>query len=131
MSGIKNNKEIFCEKKEPVLYSSVGVFNNPFFICYEKWPYSGMEYLGFTGTLQLSTYIGISFFIYDCLRKSKYYSSLLKRLDELDKKYFIGDVATEEDFLEGKILFEIISQATKSMKDDISESIRNSNDYKE
>ena len=48
----------------------------------------------------------ISFFIYDCLRKSKYYSSLLKRLDELDKKYFIGDVATEEDFLEGKILFE-------------------------
>lgn len=73
----------------------------------------------------------ISFFIYDCLRKSKYYSSLLKRLDELDKKYFIGDVATEEDFLEGKILFEIISQATKSMKDDISESIRNSNDYKE
>ena len=73
----------------------------------------------------------ISFFIYDCLRKSKYYSSLLKRLDELDKKYFIGNVATEEDFLEGKILFEIISQATKSMKDDISESIRNSNDYKE
>ena len=73
----------------------------------------------------------ISFFIYDCLTKSKYYSSLLKRLDELDKKYFIGDVATEEDFLEGKILFEIISQATKSMKDDISESIRNSNDYKE
>ena len=73
----------------------------------------------------------ISFFIYDCLRKSKYYSSLLKRLDELDKKYFIGDVATEEDFLEGKILFEIISQATKLMKDDISESIRNSNDYKE
>lgn len=73
----------------------------------------------------------IYFFIYDCLRKSKYYSSLLKRLDELDKKYFIGDVATEEDFLEGKILFEIISQATKSMKDDISESIRNSNDYKE
>ncbi|SCJ65094.1 sensor histidine kinase [uncultured Clostridium sp.] len=73
----------------------------------------------------------ISFFIYDCLRKSKYYSSLLKRLDELDKKYFIGDVATEEEFLEGKILFEIISQATKSMKDDISESIRNSNDYKE
>ena len=49
----------------------------------------------------------------------------------MDKKYFIGDVATEEDFLEGKILFEIISQATKSMTDDISESIRNSNDYKE
>ena len=73
----------------------------------------------------------ISFFIYDCLRKSKYYSSLLKRLDELDKKYFIADVTEESEFIEGKILYEIIEQATKSMKDDISESIRNSNDYKE
>ena len=73
----------------------------------------------------------ISFFIYDCLRKSKYYSSLLKRLDELDKKYFIGDVASEGDFFEGKILFEVIEQATKSMKDDISEAVRNSTDYKE
>ena len=71
------------------------------------------------------------FFIYDYLRKSKYYNILLKRLDELDKKYFIGDIAYEGDFLEGKILFEIIEQATKSMKDDISEAVRNSNDYKE
>ena len=73
----------------------------------------------------------ISFFIYDYLRKRKYYNSLLKKLDELDKKYFIGDVASEGDFFEGKILFEVIEQATKSMKDDISEAIRNSKDYKE
>ena len=55
----------------------------------------------------------------------------LKKLDELDKKYFIADVASEGDFLEGEILFEIIEQATKSMKDDISEAVRNSADYKE
>ena len=73
----------------------------------------------------------ISFFIYDYLRKRKYYNSLLKKLDELDKKYFIGDVASEGDFLEGKILFEVIEQATKSMKDDISEAVRNSTEYKE
>ena len=73
----------------------------------------------------------ISFFIYDYLRKSTYYRRLLKKLDELDKKYFIADVASEGDFLEGEILFEIIEQATKSMKDDISEAIRNSTDYKE
>ena len=73
----------------------------------------------------------MSFFIYDYLRKRKYYNSLLKKLDELDKKYFIGDVASEGDFLEGKILFEVIEQATKSMKDDISEAVRNSTDYKE
>ena len=73
----------------------------------------------------------ILFFIYDYLRKRKYYNSLLKKLDELDKKYFIGDVASEGDFLDGKILFEVIEQAAKSMKDDISEAIRNSKDYKE
>lgn len=73
----------------------------------------------------------ISFFIYDYLRKRKYYNSLLKKLDELDKKYFIGDVVSEGDFLEGKILFEVIEQATKSMKDDISEAVRNSTEYKE
>ena len=70
---VKEYIEYFVKKKEPVLYSSVGVFNNPFFICYEKWPYSGMEYLGFTGTLQLSTYIGISFFIYDDVRHFLFY----------------------------------------------------------
>ena len=37
----------------------------------------------------------ISFFIYDYLRKRKYYNSLLKKLDELDKKYFIGDVVSD------------------------------------
>ena len=73
----------------------------------------------------------ILFFIYDYLRKRKYYNSLLKKLDELDKKYFIGDVASEGDFLEVKILFEVIEQATKSMKDDISEAVRNSTEYKE
>ena len=73
----------------------------------------------------------ICFFICDYLRKSTYFKRLLKKLDELDKKYFIADVASEGDFLEGEILFEIIEQATKSMKDDISEAVRNSTDYKE
>ncbi len=73
----------------------------------------------------------ISFFIYDYLRKRTYYRRLLKKLYGLDKKYFIADVAKEGDFLEGEILFEIIEQATKSMKDDISEAVRNSADYKE
>ena len=46
-------------------------------------------------------------------------------------KATMGLLSDDAKIIEGKILFEIISQATKSMKDDISESIRNSNDYKE
>lgn len=71
------------------------------------------------------------FYIYDFINKSKYYKNLLERLEHLDKKYFIADVTNEGDFLESKILFEVIEQATKSMKDDISEAVRNSTDYKE
>lgn len=73
----------------------------------------------------------IAFFIYDYFNKNKYYKILLDRINSLDKKYFIADVTEESEFIEGKILYEIIEQATKSMKDDISEAIRNSKDYKE
>lgn len=73
----------------------------------------------------------VSFFIYDYLRKSKRYNILLKKLYELDKKYFISDVTSSEDFLEDKILNEIIEKSTKSMKDDIGEAIRNVTEYKE
>ncbi|WP_195988807.1 sensor histidine kinase [Clostridium sp. D53t1_180928_C8] len=73
----------------------------------------------------------IAFFIYDYFNKNKYYKILLDRTKSLDKKYFIADVTEESEFIEGKILYEIIEQATKSMKDDISEAIMNSKDYKE
>lgn len=73
----------------------------------------------------------ISFFIYDYLRKNKSYNSLLKKLYELDKKYFIGDVISSGEFLEDKILTEVIEKSTKSMKDDISDAVRNVTEYKE
>lgn len=72
-----------------------------------------------------------SFYFYDYFNKRKYYKNLLDKLEGLDKKYFIADVASEGDFLDSKIFYEVLEQATKSMKDDISDAIRNSADYKE
>ena len=72
-----------------------------------------------------------SFYFYDYFNKRKYYKNLLDILEGLDKKYFIADVASEGDFLDSKIFYEVLEQATKSMKDDISDAIRNSADYKE
>ena len=71
------------------------------------------------------------FYIYDYFTKSRYYKRLLDKLESLDKKYFIADVSSEGDFIESKILYDIIEQSTKSMKDDISEAVRKSVDYKE
>ena len=72
-----------------------------------------------------------SFYFYDYFNKRKYYKNLLDKLEGLDKKYFIADVVSEGDFLDSKIFYEVLEQATKSMKDDISDAIRNSADYKE
>ncbi|MCE9655291.1 HAMP domain-containing sensor histidine kinase [Clostridium celatum] len=72
-----------------------------------------------------------SFYFYDYFNKRKYYKNLLDKLEGLDKKYFIADVASEGDFLDSKIFYEVLEQATKSMKDDISDAIRDSADYKE
>lgn len=83
----------------------------------------------FVGVLNFLASIG--FYIYDYFVRSKYYNDVLDKLEKLDKKYFISDVAREGDFLESKILYEIIEQSNKSMKDDVSEAIRNSADYKE
>lgn len=83
----------------------------------------------FVGVLNFLASIG--FYIYDYFVRSKYYNDVLDKLEKLDKKYFISDVAREGDFLESKILYEIIEQSNKSMKDDVSEAIRNSTDYKE
>ncbi|MFU7517207.1 sensor histidine kinase [Clostridium sp. HCS.1] len=77
-------------------------------------------------------FIGILLYhIYDYFNKKKYYDELLMNLEALDKKYLISDVIDEGNFLESKILYNVICEATKSMKDDISELKINSNEYRE
>lgn len=65
-------------------------------------------------------FIGILIYhIYDYFNRKKYYDELISNLESLDKKYLISDVIDEGSFLEGKILYYIINETTKSMKDDI------------
>lgn len=71
------------------------------------------------------------FYLYDYFNKNKYFKSIFKKLDELDREYFISDICCEGEFLEASLMMEIIERATKAMKDDISEAKRNSADYKE
>lgn len=71
------------------------------------------------------------YYFYGYFNKKKYYKDLLEKLDKLDKKYFISEVAIEGDFLDSRIFYEVLEEATKAMKDDIAESIRNSSEYKE
>lgn len=71
------------------------------------------------------------FHIYDYLRKKRYYNELEKNLDALDKKYLISDVIGEGNFLEGKILYDVIRRTDKSMNDEIAEFKINNKEYRE
>jgi len=77
-------------------------------------------------------FIGVSIFhVYDYLNKRKYYNELISNLDRLDKKYLISEVADEGNFLDSKILYYVIKEATKAMNDEIASLKINNNEYRE
>lgn len=77
-------------------------------------------------------FIGVSIFhVYDYFNKKKYYNELMLNLDRLDKKYLISEIIDEGDFLDSKILYSIIKEATKAMNDEISSLKINNNEYRE
>ena len=76
--------------------------------------------------------IGVfSCYIYDYFNRKKYYDNLFKNLDELDKKYFIAEILESGDFIESNIIYSVLEECTKSMKDEVADLKRNINDYKE
>lgn len=83
----------------------------------------------FIGILNL---IGVfSCYIYDYFNRKKYYDNLFKNLDGLDKKYFIAEILESGDFIESNIIYSVLEECTKSMKDEVADLKRNINDYKE
>ena len=70
-------------------------------------------------------------YIYDYFNRKKYYDNLFKNLDGLDKKYFIAEILESGDFIESNIIYSVLEECTKSMKDEVADLKRNINDYKE
>lgn len=76
--------------------------------------------------------IGVfSCYIYDYFNRKKYYDNLFKNLYGLDKKYFIAEILESGDFIESNIIYSVLEECTKSMKDEVADLKRNINDYKE
>ncbi|SFA97285.1 ATP-binding protein [Clostridium frigidicarnis] len=73
----------------------------------------------------------IIFYLYDFYNKRKYYKGIYETLGSLEKKYIISDMIEEATFLEGKILYDIVSQTDKSMNDKISTFISDNQEYQE
>lgn len=69
--------------------------------------------------------------LYDYNKKKSYYNQLLLSLQELDKKYLLPVVINEASFLEGKILYEILSITDKAMNVEVNKYKFNQEEYRE
>ncbi|WP_411682087.1 sensor histidine kinase [Clostridium thailandense] len=83
----------------------------------------------FIALLNFAAFIG--FYSYDYIIKSKYYKRVYDNLDSLDKKYLLSELISEEDFLESKILYDILTKTNKSMNDELGKFINDKQEYKE
>lgn len=70
-------------------------------------------------------------FIYEYQIKKRYYDELQKTIDGLDEKYLITEIIKTPNFVEGKILNDILSQVDKSMHEQVNKYKYLQEDYKE
>lgn len=84
--------------------------------------------------LILTVIFFIGFFsriIWDYFRKKDFYNSLIDNIEQLDKKYLISEMIGESDFLEGKIICNILYETGKSMSENIDVYRKNSEELQE
>ena len=68
---------------------------------------------------------------FDYFRKRKFYSELLDKLNTLDKKYLLIEMVLVPNFLEGKILYDVLDEVNKNEHDLISNLKNKQEDFKE
>ena len=69
--------------------------------------------------------------IIEYFKKKVYYENIYKTLDELKEKYLITEIIENSNFVEGKILKDILEQIDKSMIENVNKYKYLTEDYKE
>ena len=64
-------------------------------------------------------------------KRKNFYNKIFNTLDDLDKKYLISEMIGNPEFLDGKLLKEILEEASKSMTEHVNEFKFLMEDYKE
>lgn len=65
------------------------------------------------------------------IQKRLFYRSLLRNLEQLDKKYLLSEMTEEPSFTEGRLLARVLRETGKSMNDSIAGYRRESQEFRE
>lgn len=87
---------------------------------------------------QLIIIIGVIFWLgfiisegWELFRRKKFYDDMLNKLESLDKKYLISEMLDEPAFLDGRIFWDVLCQADKSMCENAAEYRRSAAAFRE
>lgn len=75
--------------------------------------------------------LGLTILFSDYLRRRKFYNLLISINNRVNKKYFIHEIVDKPTFIDGKILYNVISDANRDMIETINEYKFRENDFKE
>lgn len=70
-------------------------------------------------------------FLYDYLRRRKFYNQLWEILERLEEKTLIGEILVQPGFLDGQILDEILRRCNKYQNDRVADAQQDSQEYRE
>lgn len=70
-------------------------------------------------------------FIYVYIKKASYYNKLTDTLNHLDKKYLLTELVDKPNFLDGKIMYNILQELDKNMHDYINTYMFRQKEYKD
>ena len=96
-----------------IVYISLLIFLSLFFLVMHLPPYS----IIFFNLIFATGFIIL--LLHEFIKKASYYNQVQDELTSLDQKYLLSEVIREPDFLEGKILYNILKATNKSMNDTI------------
>jgi signal transduction histidine kinase len=88
----------------------------------------GMQIV-FTCSLLVIALVGA--LVLDFLRRRRFYDTLTKTLEQLDKRYLISELIDSPDFLEGELTYQALAYAGKDMNDKIASYRIASEEYRE
>ena len=61
----------------------------------------------------------ISYIILELVKSKKFYDELEDAVDNLDRKYLVSEIIKKPEFVEGRILFDVLRRANKDMHENV------------